>query len=82
MVYFIIFASLKDFKFAKIVVTPFRFLKRGTNRKKKKTALEVRFGNVLHSQRMHCYIYLIEVYKHTCCVLDVMPLLPVFCLSC
>ena len=53
MVYFIIFASLKDFKFAKIVVTPLRFLKRGTNRK---TALEVRFGNVLHSQRMHCYI--------------------------
>jgi len=29
MVYFIIFASLKDFKFAKIVVTPFRFLKGG-----------------------------------------------------
>lgn len=54
MVYFIIFASLKDFKFAKIVVT-FSFLKR-EQIDKKKTALEVRFGNVLHSQRMHCYI--------------------------
>lgn len=78
--------KFKYFSFCQNVVTPFSFSLKGTNRLKKKnrkkTALELQFGKVLHRQRMHCYIKLIEVYKHTCCVLDVMPLMPVFCLSC
>lgn len=87
MVYFIIFASLNTFYFAKMWLHHCFSLK-GANRLKKRiilkneTALELQFGKVLHRQRMHCYIKLIEVYKHTCCVLDVMPLMPVFCLSC
>lgn len=86
--------KFKYFSFCQNVVTPFCFSLKGTNRlknkiknkktkqKKKKSALELQFGKVLHRQRMHCYIKLIEVYKHTCCVLVVMPLMPVFCLSC
>lgn len=50
----------------------FFFLK-GNNRLKKKeeeekAALELRFGKVLHRQRMHCYIKLIErVNIHAVC---------------